>query len=292
MPMIVDPSAPEVTPADPAVSPDGWLTATVDGTWAGVFLRYDATVGTPYGSAADVRHVAITRTDPGAVAVPVRSADTAWAVGGTGVAYDSEAPLGVAVAYTATPVLVNGTVGPASSLSVTVPAPASRLADVWVKSLEALGSSVLVTVTAWPQLAFASRHDTATVLGSAFSAVALDVYSAPTSSITIQAEGDAIEALRALLASPQVLLLQTVPGYHRPDAYVVMGDVTEDMQSTPDQPRTFIAAVMQVERPDTAGQPLGLPGWSWDAVAAEFATWDAVTGSYASFASLALNGAL
>lgn len=292
MPMIVDPSAPEVVPADPVVSPDGWLTGSVDTTWAGVFLRYDSTAGTPYGSAALVRHVAITRTDPGAPAVPVRSADTAWAVGGTGVAYDSEAPLGVAVVYTATPILADGTTGPTSSLSVIVPAPSSPLADVWIKSLESLGTSALVTVTTWPQLAFASRHDTAVILGSPYSAIALDVYSAPTSSITIQAEGDAIEDLRALLASPQVLLLQTVPGYHRPDAYVVMGDVTEDMQSTPGQLRTFTAAVTQVERPDTAGQPLALPGWSYDIVAAEFATYDALDASYDTYASLALNGAL
>jgi hypothetical protein len=103
MPMIVDPLAPHVTPPEVVTSPDEWLRASIDTTWAGVVLGVDYTAGTPLADVADVMHVRIVRTDPGAAApVPVRSADTAWAVEGVGAAYDHEAPLGVGVVYTAT----------------------------------------------------------------------------------------------------------------------------------------------------------------------------------------------
>ncbi|MEU1496048.1 hypothetical protein [Streptomyces sp. NPDC005732] len=291
MPMIVDPSAPHITPPTPAVSPDGWLTASVDATYGGVLLGVDYTAGTPYAHAANVRKVRIMRTDPGRAPVPVRSADTAWAIEGVGPAYDHEAPLGVAVVYTATPILVDGSTGPPSSLAVTVDEP-EKPADVWIKSLDEPGLSARVTVTSWPQLQWSSRIDSADVAGSRYAATSQDVYAAAASDITIDAEGDQIELLRKLLTTPGVRLLQTRSAARRPDQFVLFGDPAEALDTTPDEARTFTAAVREVERPDTAGQPLRMPGWSYDILAAQYASYDAVSSTFSSYQQLATNGVL
>ncbi|MFT2014586.1 hypothetical protein ACMA1D_01875 [Streptomyces sp. 796.1] len=292
MPLIVDPLAPPVVPPTPAVSPDGWLTAVVDPVYAGVVLGVDYTAGTPLAGAADVRKIRITRLDPGAAGgAPVRSADSAWAVGGVGVAYDHEAPLGVAVAFSVTPTFADGSTGPASSVSVTVPAPTAP-ADVWIKSIDTPDLAARVTVTAWPSLAWAARIDQADIAGSAFPVTSQDVYSAAASDITIDADGPAIEVIRRLLTTPGVRLIQTVAGYHRPDMYVLLSDPAEGIDTTPDGARTFTAGVVQVARPSTAGQPLRMPGWSFDVVAGQYATFDAVAAAFSTFAALATNGAV
>jgi hypothetical protein len=290
MPMIVDLSAPEVTPPAQVVSPDGWLTAVVDETWAGVALSVDYTAGTPLADAADVRKVRIMRQDPGApVAVPVRGADTAWAVEGVGPAYDHEAPLGVGVTYSAQPQYADGTWGPVSSLGVELPAPDAP-ADVWIKSLDEPGASVRVTVSSWPQLSWESRIEQANVSGSPFPVAAQDVYTAAGSEIVLDAEDSAIEAVRDLLTTPGVYLLQTCPEYRRPDAFVLFGSPAEALDVGPTGSRTFTASVLQVARPSTLGQRMRMPGWSYDALAAQYATYDAVAVSYPSYQSLALHG--
>jgi hypothetical protein len=290
--MIVDPDAPPVVPPATVTSPDGWLTAAVDAPWAGVALAVDYTAGTPLPDADDVLRVLITRQDPGAAApVPVRGANLGWAVGGVGPAYDHEAPLGVGVTYTARPQYADGSWGPESSLGALVPAPAP-VADVWIKSLDEPGSSARVTVTSWPQLSWEARIDQAVIEASPFPGTSQDVYTAAASDITLDAEGAAIETVRALLTTPGVRLIQTRPGYHRPDQYVLVSNPAESVDTTPDGARTFTASLVQVDRPDTSDQRMRLPAWSWDAVAAQYATWDAVTSSYGTWRSLALHGVL
>ncbi len=290
MPMIVDPSAPHVTPPAVVVSPDGWLSAVVDDQWAGVLLGYQADSGLP--DLADVRKVRIVRQDPGAAApVPVRSADAAWAIEGVGAAYDHEAPLGVAVVYTATPIYADGSTGPSSSLAVTLGVP-ERPADVWIKSLDEPDLSARVTVTSWPQLQWASRIDSTDVVGSPFPATSQDVYAAASSDITIDAEGSQVEVLRALLTTPGVRLVQTRADNQRSDQFVLFSSPAEAVDATPDGPRTFTASVLQVARPDTAGQPMRIPGWSYDALAAAYASYDAVTATFSTYLQLATNGRL
>lgn len=289
MPMLVDPDAPLVTPPARVVSPDGWFAATVDVTWAGVVLAVDYTAGTPLAGAANVRKVRILRTGPDGIAVPVRSADSAWAIGGVGRAYDHEAPLGVSVAYSARPEFADGSLGPVSSLAVIVPEP-TGLADVWLKSVDVPGLSVLVVVREWPTLTWGARAQTAVARGNRFPAAALDVFGASTSQMVVDAEGSAIEAIRELALSAGVVLVQTRPGYHRPDQYVILGDVAEQLDGTPTLSRRFTVPVTEVARPATAGQPLRMPAWSYDVVAASFASYDAVAASYDSFADLATDG--
>lgn len=295
MPMIVDPDAPLVTPPETVTSPEGWLTAVIDSPWAGVVLAYDGTASTPVPDTADIRKVEILRQDPGAAApVPVRSGDLAWAVEGIGQAYDHEAPLGLAVAYTARPLYADGTWGPSTSLAVTVPAPpAGQSRDLWIKSVEEPGLSMRVMLMPAQGTTSAGRQDTAARSGSPYTAVAYDTATAPAETVSVDVLAEDIVGFRRLIRSG-VLLAQVRPGYQIADRFFVPGDVTEKptgkLGSTGGYTVTF--DIVPIERPDTAGQPMCAPGWSYDAVADALATYDAVTASYATYAALATNGAV
>lgn len=240
-----------------------------------------------------IRKVQIMRTDPGAAPVPVRSADPAWAIGGVGTAYDHEAPLGVAVIYTATPIYEDGTRGPQSSLAVTVPAPLpGQRKDLWIKSLDDPGLSTRVMVTSWSEKSSAGRQSTTDVQGAAYRALAYDVHGAETAEVAIDVPPESVERVRELLRSG-VLLAQVRPGYLTPDAFFVPGDIsgpTPTGRLGSSGGYSFAFTVEPLARPATADQPMRLPNWSWDILAASVPTWDAVEDSYASWASLSTNG--
>jgi len=295
VPMIVDPAAPQVTPPARVVSPQGWLAAVVDPLWAGVTLAVDYTAGgAPLPTADQVLQTRIVRTDPGAAApVPVRSGDPAWTVEGVGAAYDHEAPLGRPVIYTATPIHLDGTEGPPTSLSVTVPAPAvGDRDDLWIKSVDRPGLSLRVMIADRQAPTSAGRQDATDVAGSPYRAVAFDEHGAEVRPVTIDVPPERVAQVRELLRSG-VLLAQVRPGYLWQDAYFVPGDLTGPTPTGrlgSSGGYQFAFTIEPLERPATAGQPLMLPGWSYDQLAAQFATYDAVAGSYPSYAALSTNG--
>jgi hypothetical protein len=164
---------------------------------------------------------------------------------------------------------------------------------VWIKSLDDPGLSARVRRDRVAvDCQWASRVDSTDVAGSRYPAAAQDVYASAESSIVLDAEDSEIEVVRTLLLTPGVRLIQTRPDYHRPDQFVMFSSAEESVDTTPDGARTFTAGVKEVARPDTSGQPLRIPGWSWDALADSFGTWDAVAASYTSWASLSVNGAV
>jgi hypothetical protein len=260
-----------------------------DGAWEGAPHASPSVRVTALPDVDQVRKVLIVRQDPGRDPVPVRSADSAWAVGGAGSAYDHEAPLGVGVVYSARPQFADGSWGPASSLALALPNPTIPM-DVWIKSLDEPGLSTRVVVRSWPALTWAANIDTAAVDSSRFPAAAQGAYSASSSDIVIDADGTDIERLEKLLTTPGVRLIQARSDSHRRDMFVLFGDVQQTMDGRPGESRGYAASVLEVARPDTADQPLRIPGWSFDALAAQHATFNSVTASYPTFRSLAVRG--
>lgn len=264
------------------------------GVWEGTPNASPSQLRTAVPDVADVLQVRIMRQDPGAAEpVPVRSGDPAWAIEGVGTAYDHEAPLGVAVVYTATVIYTDGTLGPVSSLAVTVPAPEPGTdRDLWLKSLDEPGLSLRVMIVNWSGGTSTARQDTADVPGSPYIAVAYDEHSAEAYQVTVDVPPEDVDRMRDLLRSG-VLLAQTRPGYLFPDTFHVPGDITGPVPTGKlgsSGGYQFAWTLTPTARPDTDRQPMRLPGWSWDAVAAQFATWDAVAASYSSWASLSTNG--
>lgn len=245
-------------------------------------------------TSADIRQVRITRTDPaGTGPVAVRSGDAAWAIGGVGTAYDHEAPLGVPVSYTATPVYTNGDTGALSTLSLVVPAPLpGELRDLWIKSLDFPGLSTRVMISQWSGASAAGRQETADVQGSPYRALAYGTHAAESVQVAIDVPPDRVDLVRTLLRSG-VLLAQVRPGYLAPDAYFVPGDITGPtptgkLGSSGGYGFTF--TIEPCARPDAAGQPMRMPAWSWDILADRYASWDAVGAAYTSWAALSTNG--
>ncbi|MFJ8855234.1 hypothetical protein [Streptomyces sp. NPDC102437] len=263
--------------------------------WEGAAHASPSDRVTAVPTTGDIIKVRIVRQDPGGGApVPVRSADPAWAVAGVGTAYDHEAPLGVPVIYTATPIYADGSTGPASSLAVTVPAPApGQERDLWLKSLDDPSLSLRAMLVDRPEPASAGRQSVADVPGSPFRVVAFDEHAAESYTVTIDVPPEQADQVRALLRSG-VLLAQTRPGYViTPDAYHVPADITGPTPTGrlgSSEGYQFSWVVEPVARPDTEGQPLRVPGWSWDILAEQISTWDAVAASYSIWASAAMNG--
>lgn len=264
------------------------------GSWEGQAHASPSIRATAVPNAAAIRKVRILRTSAGNANAPVRSGDLAWAVEGIGQAYDHEAPLGVPSIYTATPQYADGTWGPATSLAVTPPAPApNEFADLWVKSVDDPGLSMRAMLLDPAGTTSAGRQDTASRSGSAYTAVAYDTAGAPSETVTVDVPTERVDQMRELLRSG-VLLAQVRPEYKTPDRFFVPGDVAEKptgkLGSSGGYQFTF--DIVPIERPATEGQHMAAPGWSYDALAAQFATYDAVEASYPSYASLASNGAV
>lgn len=265
------------------------------GAWEGAAHASTSLRVTAVPSVGNIRKVSITRQDPDQDApVGVRSGDLAWAIEGVGEAYDHEAPLGVAVAYMARPQYADGTWGPESSLGLVVPAPTvGQTKDLWLKSLETPGLSMRVMLMAPQGTTSTGRTESAARTGSPYTAVAYDTAAAPSETVSVDVLSSEITQFRKLIRSG-VLLAQVRPGYQIPDRFFVPVDVSEKptgkLGSTGGYTVTFDIA--PIERPDSAGQPMRAPAWSYDAVAAAFASYDAVTASYSSYAALATNGAV
>jgi hypothetical protein len=144
----------------------------------------------------------------------------------------------------------------------------------------------------WSGATAAGRQDTADVAGSPYrqSRTTSTQPSRCRSSSTSPPED--VDRMRELLRSG-VLLAQARPAYLFPDSFHVPGDITGPtptgkLGST--EGYRFGWTIDPVARPDATGQPMRLPGWSWDVVADRFASWDAVAASYPSWASLSTNG--
>jgi hypothetical protein len=268
--IVIDPAAPQPTPPVEAVSPDGILTARRDDLWAGAYLVAD------YSAAASrPQRVRVVRAGADGVEVPVRGGDLAWAPGGVAIAYDHEAPLGQPCVWYAYPVSASGEVGARSEgVALAIPEP-QPTRDVWIKSVSQPDLSLRVRVESWPALEYGARQERFDVEGAPAPVMRVDVWSLPTSSVTIETDTLAErEALLQLLTTSTTVLVQTRQEYGRPDAYWVPGAVTETMTGDAGDPhRSWTVPVTAVDRPPTVDTPLRIPSRSYRDSALQWPTY-------------------
>ncbi|MFF8879597.1 hypothetical protein [Streptomyces flaveolus] len=269
MGIVIDPATPPPTPPVESVSPDGILTARRDDLWAGAYLIADYST-----SATPPQRVRFVRAAEDGTEVPVRGGDLAWAPGGISVAYDHEAPLGRPSVWYAYPVSASGVVGARSAgVALTIPEP-QPTRDVWIKSLSQPALSLRVRVESWPTLEYVERQERFDVEGASAPVMRVDVWSLPTSSVTIETDTLAErEALLQLLTTTTVLL-QTRQEYGRPDSYWVPGKITETMTGDAGDPhRVWTVALTAVDRPPTVDTALRIPGRSYRDSAVQWPTY-------------------
>lgn len=278
MPIIIDPSLPEPTPPTVVTGPDGVLTATVDAANAGVLLVADFTAMSPQPTRARFY-----RNNPDGTTVLVRSGDPARAPGGTAVAYDDEAPLGVGVSWYAAPMATADSVegAPCDAVALEVPAPAGGVNDpgTWAKCLDDPNLSRQIKVQSWPEFDYDQGVASTRPLGSSFPVADLTYPGgSATGTLTVLVADEAEEtAVRAVFASG-VVLTQSRPDYNRADRYwlatgVKVSRISPRVQVTY---RSLAVDLQQVDRPDTAGQKLRIPGRSYADRLAAYPTFDTV----------------
>lgn len=277
MPIIVDPSF-TPTPVTTATSSDGFLTAILDPLHAGVRLKADF-------SALGTRPLKVQFLRDG---TPVRSGDLAWAPGGIAVAYDHEAPLGVALSWTAVPVNADGSTGtPSSAATLSMPNPTPGTAGSWLKSTLAAGLSRTVWVETPMQMSLGGRVSLSPVIGAAHPAGSWDARLGyvTTLNLVTQTAQQAVDLAALLDSGP--LLYQTGTGSDQPDFYFIPGDVTWKRVSTSTDPtRRWTVGVTQIDRPATVDAPLMIPGLSYDTVAATYASYSALSSAVPSYLAL------
>lgn len=299
-PIIVDPSFVPPPPPTSVTSSDGVLTATLDPAWFGVTLKANYSGGAAlgyglagYGSGPYGDPLSSGGPSPVKVAfyrdgVPVRSGDMAWAPGGVAIAYDHEAPLGVASSWTAVPHFSDGTTGAESSAAVlTVPNPVAGKTGVWLKSVEQPSLSRAVWLETAPKVGLSGNVSLNGALGSRYPVGSWDVRSAYTTSFALVTETAQQRAdLEALLDSGP-LMFQTGTSVDVADFYFLPGDVSwEFVSAASDATRRWTVAATQIARPATVDSSLLMPGLSWASTAATYASWSTLTGAKASWAAL------
>ncbi|MGH3501679.1 MAG: hypothetical protein ACRDQA_12455 [Nocardioidaceae bacterium] len=177
-----------------------------------------------------------------------------------------------------------------STVAVTLAEPSAPY-DVWVKSTVQPSDSALVRVTDWGELSHAGRTAVTSVIGRTAPAARTQKFVSPTSTITILAEGNAVETVRDLVLSADVLLLQTRKAYHRPDQFVVATNITESVVGyAGSDTLTFACEISAMQRPDTSGAPYRMPGWTLADMAGQFDTYADAANTFDTYLDAATNG--
>lgn len=204
----------------------------------------------------------------------VRSGDPASAPGGVAVAYDHEAPWGVASSWTAVPIEVDGTVGAATEpAALMVAEDLSLVDDLWVKSLSEPSLSLRATVVELPGVSSSGRAEYSSVPGAALPVVSWDLHSGYTFTLRCLTETAEQRAAMEAVVDSGTLLLQTPTAVDLDDLFVITGDVSWAwVNDSRDPAREWTIAVTQVNRPSAVGAPLRIPGRTSDDVLSTYST--------------------
>lgn len=259
---------------------DGVLTATWRPEAAAVSLEV---LGSAWPSAVvEVRMMRLVAGEPD---VPVRGADRVPAVGGYWVGSDHEMPLGSSIAYQAIGYTSAG-VAVLSSM-VTVSTEGARH-GIWLKVAGRPNLSVCTVGRAVDGPTSETQGGVYDIAGGFGVAVAsASGINADRLTLTIGSVDAAQEqSIRAVLSAHRVLLIQDCGHDTIPSGWYFVSSVSRAPRDLlyllPGRVHTLTLTRTGV--PAGAGQ--GVIGWSWDAVAATYATWDDVEAAYATWFDL------
>lgn len=139
---------------------------------------------------------------------------------------DYLAPLDVPLTYV---LAITGT--DHSLTQVTATAILSGVLGCWITQ-PASGSSQRVTVVTWPARAWSARQTLLEIAGRADPVVMTDVHTWPSGTWTFYTSSDdELRGLVELLTGQRIVMLRTPPFDSIPDAYVAVGNITENRRS-------------------------------------------------------------
>lgn len=250
------------------------LTATLEPPRA---VRLDHTI-TSTGVA-----VTFSRTGPSNTPATLRGWDHAAVVPGPVVARDFEAPIGVALTYTA--VIYNASGAVVSTQTATISLDSQGCDDTWLTDLARAANTIQVALESLPELAYAVPVSVHEIIARRDPIVTSDVAHTPSFELSFLTDTlDDRDRAKALLGNGVPVLLRTPPEDGIGNLYFSVLGYSEQriVQTATQAARRFVAQGRQVVRPDPdLFVPLGVTTYAH--VVAAFATYAALLAGRADY---------
>lgn len=261
---------------DMQIERGGSATTYLDGSVAG--SAWTGTANASISYRPQYRWVTVKRADGTAV----RGADMVLAPNGVhSKLIDHEAPLGVAVVYTAT--FSNGI---ASVTSTTATATITgQTAVTWLKSLRYPALSVVIDVASAPDWSSDIALTVLYPISSGYPSASYGVRQAKTGTLSVNTYTRAeLDELEALAASDGPYLIQFASNSEEPPRFAAIGNiqVNWDVDVATTKERTVVLGLTEVARPATAGTRVAYPGHTYGDSTATWPLYSNRTGTYAS----------
>lgn len=191
--------------------------------------------------------------------------------GGVGVAFDYEAPFDTPVTYR----MVDGS----SYYSAEVTVPSAGID--WLRSLSSPYLSQPVEVVAFNEKAAQGRVTVYQIIGKREPIAAVDVMGAFTGTLTLYAEGDAVDTMVAALADGHPMLLHSPPEHGEDRLYFVVNDyrITRVSDLADDPGRYVELNIIEVDASRTV-YGVSPVSYTWDSLDNDFTSWAQVVAAY------------
>lgn len=262
------------TPDVPVTSSDGKIRATPRTSLGSVSLRVVL--------ASNTTRATIWRDDAtSGRRVVVRTGDSMRTPGGSGIAFDHEAPPGSVLTYTVIP--ADGTGAGVVSTGATVRTAAIPTIAAWVKDPHYPANSLLVTAqTVFRPSSRQRRQGVFDIIGRTNPVVVTDSLGARTGDVVLLSLSRADRVKVRRLLDTSLLLIQLNPTLDEPDRFVSVATDSEDYIG----PRlggvtNWTLGTVEVDRPSTVGAPLMIPGQSYADFANTYATYQIASAAFA-----------
>jgi hypothetical protein len=228
----------------------------------------------------------------GSTTVTVRSGDMAFTPGGSGFVQDNEAQIGVPAAYRAFGYSGAGVLLASSTVATVTLSSASE--TIWLKSVDNPHLSTEIVLAGFLAETWDADAEEFSVIAEPGASLAYPVVWQSTQQSfrgALQIETTSAVAWRAVtdVLASGVCLLSATPGNGLVrDMYLRARTRRRDRQAIVAWALDFLVAdFTEVARPDTAGSPLMVPGWSYDVRDKLYASYTAADSAFPTYAALA-----
>lgn len=276
MPITAPPTAlPDSSPTD-SLSPDGHIRAVVDDEFGGVLLIVDYTLSdvTLPQPLASPFACTLYRSTPDGTTDRVRGGDPYLNYGKAGSLYDQEAPLNTLMTYWVVPEMADGTDGPPCAgvqVQTSNPYP-----GMWLVTPNNPDSAINAMASDGRKGTLTGRNNMEDILGAQNPAFMLQTRGGVTTSMQFYTDGEAQYLAMKELVKDNIIFRKST-SWERPDGWFIVGDVSYEPGSDIFSGwYLWTMALVQTDRPDTAGQFVTIPGHTLADRKAEYPTFNDV----------------
>jgi hypothetical protein len=251
------------------------LTATIDHDVNAVRLDYTV----PAGAAT----ATLSRVGPSGTPAIVRGHDNTAATPGLLIVRDYEAPIGVALTYTAQSFNAAAAVVDTQTTKITIPSTGCE--DTWLTDLAKPTNTLQILIESLPDLEHEQASTVHDIIGRRTPIVTADIAKTPTFELSVLTETlDERDSTRSVLGNGVTVLLRTPPEDGIGNLYFAVTGFHEQRIVTSGTlaDRRFVISGRQVDRPDPALWMPAAPS-TYATVHARYATYSALKAARATY---------